>query len=442
MIAVVTPATLNIERMVGQTTDQERQTVSQILEEVRREGDEAVRRLTAKFDGSVLEELRVSEAEIEAARRKVPDDFVAAVRQAAERIRAYHERLVSRSSLTTEEDGTILGQLVYPLARVGVYVPGGRAAYPSTVLMTVIPAQVAGVQEIVMTTPPLPDGSIYPPTLVAAREAGVTEIWKVGGVQAVAALAYGTESIRRVDKIVGPGNRFVALAKREVYGRVDIDMIAGPSEVVIVADNTADPVYVAADLLAQAEHDPLASAILVTPSKKLADQVIHELKRQYKQLERQQIIASSLQEYGAICITVDLAEAVATANRLAPEHLQLMVEHPWNWVGQIRQAGAIFLGSYSPEAIGDYIAGPSHVLPTNGTARFFSPLGVDDFTKKSSLIAYSQKALQRDGKAAIILAEQEGLSAHGASIRSRFRSEEEGIGDGCKAKGQHPPENG
>ncbi len=421
MIAIKEPQRLLKERTAEGMDDQERAEILGILNAVRREGDAALRRLTAQFDRVQLQELRLSYEEMDEALHHVSEDFIMALRRAARRIYTYHEKQTFHSSLITEEDGTVLGQLVRPLERIGVYIPGGRAAYPSTVLMTVIPARVAGVSEIVMMTPPGPEGKVDPSILVAAQEAGVTEIWKVGGAQAIGALAYGTESIRKVDKIVGPGNRYVALAKREVYGQVDIDMIAGPSEVVIIADESADPAFVAADLLAQAEHDPLASAILLTTCKKMATQVIQELKFQYRDLKRRQIVEASLQKQGAICITTDLDEAIDTANQLAPEHLQLMVKQPWNWVGKIKNAGAIFLGTHSPEAIGDYIAGPSHVLPTNGTARFFSPLGVDDFIKKSSLIAYSKEGFQRDGAAVMLLAEKEGLDAHAASIRARLQ---------------------
>lgn len=438
MIAIKEPGTLIKEHGAEDMDDQERAGIREILNTVRREGDAALRRLTAQFDRVQLQELRLSYKEMDEALHHVSEDFVKALRQAVKRIYAYHERQLLPSSLITEEDGTVLGQLVRPLERVGVYVPGGRAAYPSTVLMTVIPARVAGVSEIVMMTPPGPEGKVDPSILVAAREAGVTEIWKVGGAQAIGALAYGTESVRKVDKIVGPGNRYVALAKREVYGLVDIDMIAGPSEVVIITDESADPAYVAADLLAQAEHDPLASAVLLTTCKELATQVILELKFQCRDLKRHQIVKASLQKRGAICITTNLDEAINTANQLAPEHLQLMVKQPWNWVGKIKHAGAIFLGTHSPEAIGDYIAGPSHVLPTNGTARFFSPLGVDDFVKKSSLIAYSQEGLQRDGAAAMLLAEKEGLDAHAASIRARLQ-QRRGNKDGTRTERKHLP---
>ncbi|SFG58641.1 histidinol dehydrogenase [Planifilum fulgidum] len=423
MIRVVKPEELDTRRRESDLpADQERK-IREILSAVRAEGDSALRRYTEKFDGASLRDLRVTEEEIDAAYEQVSAEWLEALREAARRIRRYHERQRRNSWMDSESDGTILGQLIRPLERVGVYVPGGRAAYPSSVLMNVIPARVAGVEEIAMVTPPLPDGSIHSPTLVAAREAGATEIWKVGGAQGIAALAYGTESIRRVDKIVGPGNIYVAYAKRLVYGTVDIDMIAGPSEIVVIADETADPAYVAADLLSQAEHDPMASAVLITPSSALAERVSRELVKQCEALERREIAGQSLRDHGAICLTKDLAEAVETANRLAPEHLELLVADPWRWIGRVKNAGAVFLGEYSPEPVGDYFAGPNHVLPTNGTARFFSPLSVDDFVKKTSLIAYSREALLRDGPRVIALAEGEGLGAHAESIRVRLDRE-------------------
>jgi histidinol dehydrogenase len=426
MIAIMKPGELNTRRSVDKGTEQQRQTVRTILNEVRNGGDGALLAYTRRFDGADLTRLDVTEEEIAAAYREVTQEWLVSLRQAAERIRRYHERQRQTSWFHPEADGTILGQLIRPLARVGIYVPGGRAAYPSSVLMNAIPAQVAGVEEIAMVTPPDRDGCIPATTLVAAKEAGVTEIWKVGGAQAVAALAYGTESIRPVDKIVGPGNIYVALAKQMVFGDVAIDMIAGPSEIVVVADETADPEWVAADLLSQAEHDPLASAVLITPSPTLAKHVAEALVQQCERLERREIAAQSLREQGAICVTSDMEEAIATANRLAPEHLELMVKQPWDWIGKIKNAGAIFLGPYSPEPIGDYFAGPNHVLPTNGTARFSSPLSVNDFVKKSSVIAYSREALFRDGQHVVRLAEGEGLGAHAASIRVRLERKEKG----------------
>lgn len=425
MIAVVRPEQLSTRRRVDEGDERREKIVREILSAVRTEGDAALRRYTKELDGADPESLEVEEAEFEEAYRQVEQTFVHSLRKAAKRIRRYHEGQKRRSWMETEADGTVLGQLIRPLARVGVYVPGGRAAYPSSVLMNVIPARVAGVEEVVMVTPPRPDGSVHASTLVAAREAGVDRVLKVGGAQAVAALAWGTESVPAVDKIVGPGNIYVALAKQWVYGQVDIDMVAGPSEIVVVADGSADPSYVAGDLLSQAEHDPMASAVLITPSQPLAEAVALELEQQCDRLERKEIAARSVREQGAICLTDDLAQAVEVANRLAPEHLELMVEDPWSWVGRVKNAGALFLGPWSPEPVGDYFAGPNHVLPTNGTARFFSPLGVDDFLKKTSLISYSREALTRDAEDVITLAEAEGLTAHAASIRARVVKEGE-----------------
>lgn len=420
MIKIVKPDQLFLKRDIDHGTDQQQQVVDQLINEVRVEGDQALYRLTEKFDGPRLSSLVVTSAEVEAAYSEVDPDFVKSLAAAAQQIRAYHEKQVQNSWMDTAADGTILGQLIRPLERVGVYVPGGRAAYPSSVLMNVIPAQVAGVEEIVMVTPPQPDGSLYPPVLAAAKVLGVDKIYKVGGAQAIAALAYGTETIAAVDKIVGPGNIYVALAKQAVYGTVDIDSIAGPSEIVVIADHSANPAYVAADLLSQAEHDPMASAILVTPDRKLANQVTDELNQQLSQLPREEIATASIKDYGAICVTSDLQEAFQVANRLAPEHLELLVEQPWNWLAKVKHAGAVFLGPYSPEPIGDYFAGPNHVLPTNGTARFFSPLGVDSFIKRTSVISYSREACLRDGEHVIRLAEAEGLTAHAKSIQMRL----------------------
>ncbi|WP_373285893.1 histidinol dehydrogenase [Marinithermofilum abyssi] len=427
-MSIVNPGELATRREVESGSNEQEQAVKEILAAVRAEGDAAVRRLTERFDGARLASWDVTEAEFEAAYQAVSPEFVEALRQAAARIRRYHEKQKRQSWMEPEPDGTVLGQLIRPLERVGVYVPGGRAAYPSSVLMNALPASVAGVKEVVMVTPPRPDGSIYPPTLVAAKEAGVDRVLKMGGAQAVAALAYGTETVPAVDKIVGPGNVYVAIAKRLVYGRVDIDMVAGPSEIVVVADETAKPAHVAADLLSQAEHDPMASAVLITPSSVLAEIVALELEQQCSRLERKEIAAASLRDHGAICITQDMPEALAVANRLAPEHLELIVADPWHWLGRVKNAGAVFLGPYSPEPVGDYFAGPNHVLPTNGTARFFSPLSVDDFIKKTSLISYSREALLRDGPQVMRLAEAEGLGAHAASIGVRLEEEEENDG--------------
>lgn len=397
--------------------------VKNIIAKVRSDGDKALYSLATELDGVQLESLLVTEEEKEFAFSEVKPEFVEALQVARDRIRQFHERERKSSWWEPANDGTVLGQLVRPLERVGVYVPGGRAAYPSSVLMNVVPAVVAGVKEIVMVTPPAADGQVPAVTLVAAQIAEVKTIYKVGGAGAIAALAYGTESITPVDKIVGPGNQYVALAKQLVYGQVDIDSIAGPSEVVIVADHSANPKYVAADLLAQAEHDPEAAAILVTSSTLLAEQVNKELEIQCAKLVRAEIAAASLAKHGAVILTQDVNEALEIANEIAPEHLELMVENPWVLLGKVRHAGAIFLGQMTPETIGDYVAGPSHVLPTSGTARFFSPLGVDTFLKKTSLISYSMEALKRDAEQVITLAEQEGLGAHAQSIRVRMEGD-------------------
>jgi histidinol dehydrogenase len=430
MIRIISPANLKRGTQREPEHPKQQQIVKDLLAQVRTEGDAALYRLTERLDGASLSTLLVSDEERKLAYTQVSTELVEALQAASQRIRKYHEKQKQNTWLSPEEDGTILGQVVRPLERVGVYVPGGRAAYPSTVMMNVIPAQVAGVEEIVMVTPPQTDGSLYAPTLVAADLLGVKPIYKVGGAQAIGALAYGTESIPRVDKIVGPGNLFVALAKKQVYGEVDIDSIAGPSEVVVVADEQANPHYVAADLLAQAEHDPLATAILITSSAALADQVNRSLSQQLLQLERREIAQEALKNNGVICMTQDIAEAISVANRLAPEHLELMIEDPWSWLPKVKHAGAVFLGSYSAESVGDYFAGPNHVLPTNGTVRFSSPLGVDSFIKRMSVIAYSEEAFQRDAQHIITLAEAEGLTAHAQSIRVRVDQEKGATTDG------------
>ncbi len=413
-----------------QTTDGVAEKVREIVDMVRTGGDGALCRLTARFDGVELtpERLRVSEEELAAAYRQVEPEFLAAVRAARERIAAFHRRHQPSSWFTVDAQGMVLGQLVRPLERVGIYVPGGTACYPSTVLMTALPAREAGVPEIVVVTPPGPQGKVPAATLVAAAEAGVTEIYRVGGAQAVAALAYGTETIRPVDKIVGPGNLYVTLAKQQVFGVVDIDMLAGPSEVVVVADTSADPACVAADLLAQAEHDPLATAVLVTPDRGLAERVRDELERQLAACPRREIAAESLRRRGMALITRNLEEAVALADELAPEHLELMVARPWELLGRVRRAGAVFLGINSPEALGDYLAGPSHVLPTGGSARFFSPLGVEDFLKRSSLIAGSREGLVALAPHVVTLARVEGLEAHARAVIVRTRGDPSGEG--------------
>ena len=397
--------------------------VAAIMEEVRQSGDAALCAFTRRFDGANLStsQLKVSPAEIEQAYAMVDQEVLTSLRLAKDRIERFHQKQLSRSWFQPEEDGTILGQLILPLERVGIYVPGGTASYPSSVLMNAVPAKVAGVGQIIMVTPPTAEGSVNPYTLVAAAEAGVTEIYKVGGAQAVAALAYGTESIQRVDKITGPGNIFVTLAKRLVYGQVGIDMLAGPSEVLVVADSSADPVYAAADMLSQAEHDRLASAIFLTHNEDLAGAVSQELARQLVELPRQEMAREALANHSAIVITSGLAESLALANEFAPEHLELLVEQPFDCLGQIKNAGAVFLGAYSPEPVGDYLAGPNHVLPTSGTARFYSPLNVDTFMKKSSVISFAKESLRRLGPDIVRLAEVEGLQAHANAVKVRLK---------------------
>ncbi len=396
--------------------------VEEILEDVRKNGDSAVIKYTNKFDSKNISEqnVKVSVDEIKKAYENVDKKFIDAIKTAKENIWFYHEKQKQNSWMTTKEDGIILGQQIRALDMVGIYVPGGTAAYPSSVLMNTIPAKVAGVKKIIMVTPPSEDGSINPNILVAADIAGVDEIYKVGGAQGVAALAYGTKSIPKVDKIVGPGNIFVAMAKRSVYGFVDIDMIAGPSEILVIADETGDAKYIAADLMSQAEHDILASSILVTTSQELADKVKEELERQVQYLERKEIILSSLKNYGGIIIVENMKEAIDMANIIAPEHLEVMVQEPFLLLGELKNAGSIFLGKYAPEPLGDYIAGPNHVLPTSGSAKFFSPLSVDDYIKKSSYIYYSKEGLAKVKDKAVTIAETEGLTAHANSIKVRF----------------------
>lgn len=396
--------------------------VQEIVDNVRNRKDEAVLEYTKKFDGADLtaRTLRVTEGEIQEALSQVEPALLAVMKRSMQNIREYHEKQKQYSWFDSKPDGTILGQKVTPLASVGVYVPGGKAAYPSSVLMNIIPARVAGVPRIVMVTPPGPDGKVNPVTLIAAHLAGITEVYKVGGAQAVAALAFGTETIPRVNKIVGPGNIFVALAKKAVYGHVSIDSIAGPSEILVLADESANPRFVAADLLSQAEHDELASAILVTTSQELAEQVSREVDGFVAELSRKEILEKSLENYGYILIADTMEEAIETANEIASEHLEIVTRNPFEVMTKIQNAGAIFLGEYSSEPLGDYFAGPNHVLPTNGTAKFFSPLGVDDYIKKSSIIYYSREALEPVHKDIETFAEAEQLTAHANSIRVRF----------------------
>ena len=399
--------------------------VQQIVQAVRENGDAALFSFTEKFDGVRLDAgtIKVTEEEIRKAYELVNPDLLDVIRKALVNIRHFHEQQRRNSWFESTANGTLLGQKISPLARAGVYVPGGKAVYPSSVLMNIVPARVAGVDQIIMTTPPEKDGSVSPSTLVAAREAGADVIYKVGGAQAVAAMAFGTESIPRVDKIVGPGNIYVALAKKAVYGHVSIDSIAGPSEILVLADHTADARYVAADLLSQAEHDEMASAILVTTDQKLAEEVNRQIEEFLSVLSRRTIIEKSLDQFGYILVADTMAEAIEAVNEIASEHLEIVTDNPFDVMTRIRNAGAIFLGPYSSEPLGDYFAGPNHVLPTNGTARFFSPLSVDDFIKKSSIVYYSREALEEIHQDIIRFAQAEQLTAHANSIAVRFEEE-------------------
>lgn len=424
---IVKAEDFDLRREVEYGSPEQNEAVREIVAQVKQQGDAALLKYTEQFDRVHLTagQLRVTEEELAAAYQQVEPSFVEAIASAAANIRAFHSRQKRNSWMDLQPDGSLLGQIIRPLKRVGVYVPGGKAAYPSSVLMNVIPAQVAGVPEIVMVTPPSTGGTegIDPYILVAAAEAGVSEIYRVGGAQAIAALAYGTESMAPVDKICGPGNIYVALAKREVYGVVDIDSIAGPSEIAVLADDSADPAYVAADLLSQAEHDEMASAILVTPSPAFAEACRAEVQRQLGELPRRGIAEASVRDYGAIILVDSVVEGIDVINRLAPEHFELIVEEPMAYLGLIENAGAIFLGPYSSEPVGDYFAGPNHIIPTNGTARFSSPVDVDDFIKKSSLIYYSKEALLSNGATIMELARREGLEGHARAIEIRLRKE-------------------
>jgi histidinol dehydrogenase len=411
---------VSLKRSLDEGTEEQLKAVKEIIAAVKKEGDAAVLKYTEQFDGVPLQDNKVTQEEIDEAYNKIDEETLAIIREARENIRDFHARQVQQSWITTKEDGTILGQKVTPLDAAGVYVPGGRAAYPSTILMNVVPAQVAGVERIVMVSPPQKDGSLNATVLVTASELGIKEIYKAGGAQGVAALAYGTESVLPVDKIVGPGNIYVALAKQQVFGSVDIDMIAGPSEIVVLADKTAKADYVAADLLSQAEHDPMASAILVTTDQTLAEKVSEEVEQQLKSLPKEEIASASIRDFGAIYVAETMDQAVDAVNELAPEHLEVMTEEPWEILPRIRHAGAIFLGEYSSEPVGDYFAGPNHVLPTNGTARFSSPLTVEDFTKKSSILSYSKSAMSKNGEKIAAFARLEGLEAHARAVEKRF----------------------
>lgn len=391
-----------------------------IIDEVRARGDAALRELTEQLDHAAVQDLRVSDAEIEAAVASVDERFRRALSEAAWAIEDFHRRQAQQSWFTTSENGVVLGQMVTPLRRVGIYVPGGRARYPSSVLMNAIPAIVAGVDEIAMVVPPAPDGSVDPHTLAAAAEVGVTEIYKVGGAQAIAALAYGTETIPRVDKITGPGNAYVTAAKKLVMGEVGIDMLAGPSEVLIVADETAEPLLVAIDLMAQAEHDPRAAAFLVTTDPELPDAVEDAIRDLLEDSPRAEVITRALEDNGVAVVCPDIDVAIEVANEVAPEHLELQVDSPFELLGRVRNAGAVFLGPWTPESVGDYVAGPNHVLPTGGTARFSSPLSVDDFVKKTSVISYTLEGLYADGAAVMEIAAAEGLAAHAGAVGLRL----------------------
>ncbi|WP_336776879.1 histidinol dehydrogenase [Paenibacillus sp. MMO-58] len=416
-----------LQREVEYGSPEQNETVRQIVEAIKAEGDSALLRYTEQLDRVRIDasSLRVTQEEINAAYEKVDAAFLTAIREAAVNIRVFHEKQMRNSWMDLQPDGTMLGQILRPLKRVGVYVPGGKAAYPSSVLMNVIPAQVAGVPEIVMVTPPATGGKegIDPYILVAAAEAGVKEMYRVGGAQAIAALAYGTATIAPVDKICGPGNIYVALAKRTVFGAVDIDSIAGPSEIVVLADEGANASYIAADLLSQAEHDEMASAILVTPSETLAEAVAAEVERQLATLPREAIARASIDSYGAVLLVESIKAGIDVVNKLAPEHLEVLTADPMSLLGLIENAGAIFLGPYSSEPVGDYFAGPNHIIPTNGTARFSSPVNVDDFLKKSSLIYYSKDALLKNGNSIMTLARHEGLEAHARAIQIRLEQE-------------------
>lgn len=409
-----------VEKRNGETDKKVTEIVSEIIENVKNNGDKAVKEYTLQFDGKLPEYYEVPLEVIQDALTEADEAFTNALLNAMENISAFHSRQKEQGFIDPHDNGVILGQRVRGLERVGLYVPGGTAAYPSSVLMNAVPAKIAGVKEIIMITPPLKDGTPNKDILAAAAICGVDRVFLAGGAQAVAALAYGTETIPKVDKIVGPGNIFVATAKKLRYGKVDIDMIAGPSEILVVADETADPKYLAADLMSQAEHDKLASAILITTSEKIADETIAELDRQVKELSRREIIEKSLSDYGAVIVTDSIDRAIELANGLAPEHLEMQVENPMQYIGQIDNAGSVFLGKYAPEPLGDYFAGPNHVLPTSGTARFFSPLSVNSFTKRSSFIYYTEQALLDARDDIVCIAEKEGLTAHANAIKVRF----------------------
>lgn len=412
-----------LKKRIAKRNRELEESVAGIIEEVIKGGDGALCDLSLRLDGCGLtpEKIRVSEEEIEMALKEADRDFLREIKSARDNIKAYHEKQLQNSWFDCAREGVMLGQLITPLDRVGIYVPGGKASYPSSVLMNAVPAKVAGVREIAMFTPPGNDGRVNVNTLAAAAVAGVAEIYRIGGAQAVAAMAYGTETIRPVDKITGPGNRYVTAAKRLVFGTVGIDMLAGPSEILVIADSSANPAFVAADLLSQAEHDEMAAVVLITPDRELAGLVGEEIERQLRIIGRSGIAAKAVADYGAIVIAGSLEEAVELANGFAPEHLELAVSDPFSWLGKIRSAGAVFLGHFTPEPVGDYVAGPNHVLPTGGTARFSSPLGVDQFVRRTSVISYSRSALEREAPGIIMMATVEGLDAHAASVEIRIK---------------------
>ncbi|MFN2744401.1 histidinol dehydrogenase [Bacillus sp. z60-18] len=424
IISISGNAAVSLKRSISSGTEEQRKAVCAIIEEVKKNGDAALSAYTRQFDGVDIADFRVSAQEIEEAYGKLKQSDLTTLKAAIFNIKEYHERQLSSSWFYHRKDGTMLGQKITPLDSAGVYVPGGTAAYPSSVMMNVIPALVAGVERIVLVSPPGKDGKLSPGVLVAAAELGIAEMCKIGGAQAIAALAYGTETILPVDKITGPGNIYVALAKREVFGQVDIDMIAGPSEIAVLADQTADPREVAADLLSQAEHDTMASSILVTDSRLLAEAVQQEIEQQLERLPRKEIARQSIEDYGRIYVADTLDDAVSAVNELAPEHLEILTAHPEALLGKIRHAGAIFLGRYSSEPVGDYFAGPNHVLPTNGTAKFSSPLNVTDFQKRSSIISYSKEAFAENAEKIAAFARLEGLEAHARAIEFRNREED------------------
>jgi histidinol dehydrogenase len=408
-----------LKKRSNKATAQIEASVSEIISNVREHGDRAVAEYTMKFDGSVPEQIELTKEQMKSLAAECEKEFLCALHRAAQNIREFHERQKQQSWFETRENGVMMGQRIRGLSRVGIYVPGGTAAYPSSVLMNAIPAKIAGVGEIIMATPPSKNGKPNPAIMAAALEAGVDRVFQVGGAQAIAAMAFGTETIPAVDKIVGPGNIFVATAKKQLYGTVGIDMVAGPSEILILADETANPKFLAADLMSQAEHDVLASSILLTTSEKIAEETLSELERQKASLERKEIITQSLEDFGAIVVCSSMDEAVNFANELAPEHLEICTENPMDYIGRIDNAGSVFLGHYAPEPLGDYYAGPNHVLPTGGTARFFSPLSVDSFVKKSSFLYYTKEALTEAKEDIVTLANAEGLTAHANSIKVR-----------------------